>query len=157
MASSQKPFLKFIRLESMTSEQRLVYVSITFRATVSHLSNIAFCNLYVYIRLVQPLRMFWKSDTSEQRLVTFGLRLSCVSCNSCFGIIRLDTFRVTVAWKQTAPYKPYKYLQDCGVSPKTLCSQAFCPSGPQQGSLWRLDTFEIRLYYVWEHPSNSWK
>ena len=86
----------------MTYKLRLDHVSITFRATVSHLRENQFFNLYVWIRLVQPFRAFWEAYTFQLRLNHVWPRLSQQSYNSCFWIIRLDTFGATVAQKRKA-------------------------------------------------------
>jgi hypothetical protein len=63
----------------------------------SRLSKSAFCDVCVCICLAQTLRMFRTSDTSDQCLVTFGLRLSQLSCKAFIKMICLDTFRATVS------------------------------------------------------------
>ena len=77
----------------MTLVPRLVYVCMTFRATVSHLSKTVFCDLYVCLRLVQPFRLFWKCYTLVQRLVTFVVRFLKIYCLH----YTLDTFGATVS------------------------------------------------------------
>ena len=92
---------------------------------------------------MQPFRLFWTCYTLVYCLVTFGLRLSCVSCKSIVWIIRLDTFGATVSWILGTHAEITQSLSSLG-----------CLRG---GSPLRLVTFEIRFYYVWEHPSNSLK
>ena len=129
----------------------------TFRATVSHLSKLVFCELYVCLRLVQPFRLFWKYDTFTYCLVTCWLRLSCVSCKSIVWSIRLNTFGATVSWI-LGTRRNHKILIKFRVPSRGRGEgPPLWPPGPQWGSPLRLVTFEIRFYYVWEHPSNSWK
>ena len=94
---------------------------------------VTFC--YVWITFV----------VSFLQILLLDYMFGYVSCNGC------------VKTHNTLQMTKTKDLQDCGVSTQTLCPEAFWPSGPQQGSPLRLVTFEIRFYYVWEHPSNSWQ
>ena len=129
----------------------------TFRATASHLSKLVCCDLYVCLRLVQPFRLFWKCYTFTYCLVTFGLRLSCGSCKSIVWIIRLDTFGATVSWILGTRRNQKILIKFRAPSRGRGEGPPLWPPGPQWGSPLRLVTFEIRFYYVWEHPSNSLK
>ena len=153
MGSSRKPSLKFQRY------------------FVWRLNNVWYTFL---LRFVQQSRSW-----AKMHFVTYTFVHVWCNPSICFGkVIRLNnvwlrldnvchTFRTN---PMSGSYVWIRFVQQCRETQKgkkitTLATARLLlarlwvipsPSGPPRGSPLRLVTFEIRFYYVWEHPSTFW-